>query len=198
MWLVVAVPGQLGGHLVFTRRAQADTLNARLREVIPGVATVGPLPMSWYAKLGSVRSKFPPGALPAAEASHVSVSAPRFFRAAIFCAVWSRKMRLACTPVVLALLDGPQGVVPVLRVDSVVCGSMWPIALIRFIASFVFFDLVAHGASARGPAHLLLFSAAQLGWAWMGIGEVGTDLIYLFCSRWGGPIQYLQSPVFAA
>ena len=46
------------------------------------------------------------------EASHVSVSSIGSFRAAIMRAVWSSKMLMASTPVVLNLLDGPMWLGP--------------------------------------------------------------------------------------
>ena len=63
-------------------------------------------------KLGLVRGKYLRAGLQAAEASYVSSSSIRAFRAAIVRAVWSSKMPLANAPALLNLLDGPVDVDP--------------------------------------------------------------------------------------
>ena len=78
----------LGGHLDFTRRAQAGTLSKRIGEAILGVAAVGALPLGFQVKFGLVRGKYPPAGLHAAEASYVSSSSVSALRVAI---VWAGK-----------------------------------------------------------------------------------------------------------
>ena len=80
------------------------------------MASVGPLSLGVQVKLGLVRGKFIPAGLHAAEASYVSSSSLRAFRAAIVRAVWSSKMPLANTPAILNLLDGPVSVDPALHI----------------------------------------------------------------------------------
>ena len=75
-WKVQLDVRDLGGHLDFTRRAQAGT-------------AVGALPLGFQVKLGLVRGKYLAAGLHAAEASYVSSSSVSAFRAAIVRAVWS-------------------------------------------------------------------------------------------------------------
>ena len=128
------------------------------------VASVGALPLL-------VRGKYLPAGLHAAEASYVSSSSISAFRAAIVRAVWSTKMPLAGAPAILHLLDGPVGVDPAFRV-------VW--ARLRMMRRYLAYcpeeerrifrmlDLISRGAQGHGPVHLLLISAAELGFAWDG------------------------------
>ena len=111
-----------------------------------------------------------PAGLHAAEASPVSISSLSSFRAAIGRAVWSSKMPMASTLVLLNLLDGPVGVDPA-------CHIIWArfSMLRRYLAYwpgevprvYRMWDLIASGARGHGPIHLLLASAAQIGFAWI-------------------------------
>ena len=78
-WKVQLDVRDLGGHLDFTMRARAGTLSKRVREATLGVAYL-------------------PAGLHAAEASCVSSSSIRAFRAAIVRDVWSSKTLLANAP----------------------------------------------------------------------------------------------------
>ena len=102
----------LGGHLDFTLKARAGTFSKRVREATLGVASVGALLFCFQVKLVLVRGKYLPAGLHAAEASFVSSSSIRAFRAAIVRAVWSSRMPLANAPAILNLLDGLVGVDP--------------------------------------------------------------------------------------
>ena len=110
-WNVQLDVRDFGGHLDFTRRARAGTLSNQVKDATLGVAVVG---ASWVSqvKLGLVRGKYLPAGLHAAEAPYVSFSSLSAFRAAIVRSVWSSKMPLASTPVILSFLDGPVGVDP--------------------------------------------------------------------------------------
>ena len=101
----------LGGHL-----ARAGTLSWGVKDATHGVAAVGALPLGVQVKLGLVRGKHLPAGLHAVEASYVSAPSLAAFRAAIVRSVWSRKMHLANTPVVLSLLDGTVGVDPAFHI----------------------------------------------------------------------------------
>ena len=111
VWKVQLNVRDLGGHLDFTRRARIGTLSNRVREATLGVAAVGALTLGFQVKLGLVRGKYLPAGLHAAEASYVSSSSLSAFRAAIVRSVWSSKMPLASTLVILCLLDGPVGLI---------------------------------------------------------------------------------------
>ena len=126
--------------------------------------------------MGLVRVKFLSAGLHAVEASHISFSSLSSFRAAIGRAVCSSKMLTASTLVLLNFLDGPVGVDPAYHV-------IWArfSMLRRYLAYWLdevprvyrMLDLVASGAGGHGQIHLLLASAAQIGFAWDGGSRVG-------------------------
>ena len=159
----------LGGHLDFTYRARAGTLSHRVGKATVGVAAVGALPLDFQVNLGLVRGKYLSAGLHAAEAFYVSSSSISAFRAAIVREVWSTKMPLASTPVLLNLLDGPFDVDPAFYV-------IW--SRFRMMRRFLAYcpeeeprisrmlDLISRGSQGHGLVHLLLISAAELGFAW--------------------------------
>ena len=124
--------------------------------------------------LGLVRGKYLPAGLHAAEASYVSSSSISAFRTAIVRAVWSTKMPLANAPAILNLLYGPVDVDPAFYV-------VWSRfrMMRRYLAYcpeeepriFRMLDLICRGAQGHGPVHLLLISAAEIGFAWDGGGN---------------------------
>ena len=170
-WIVQLDVRDLGGHLDFTFGARAGTLSKRVGEATVGVASVGALPLGFQVKLGLLRGKYLPAGLHAAEASYVSSLSISAFRAAIVRAVWCSKMPLADALAILNLLDGPIGVDPAFHV-------IWSRfrMMQRYLAYnpdeepriFRMLDLVSWGAQGHGPVHLLLISAAELGFAWDG------------------------------
>ena len=126
----------------------------------------------FQVKLRLARSKYLPAGLHAVEASYVSASSLGSFRAAIVRSIWSSQMPLANTPVVLNLLDGPVGVDPAFHIvwtwfrlmrrcsgSSAFGGS--PVFLGCWISWHT-------GPPGHGPVHLLLTSAAQIGFVWDG------------------------------
>ena len=100
------------------------------------------------------------------------MSPPR--RAAIVWAVWSTEMPLAGTHAILNQLDGPVGTDPAFHI----VWARFPMVR-RYLAFcpdeepriFRMLDLISRGAQGHGPVHLLLVSAAELGFAWEGRGE---------------------------
>ena len=154
-------------------RARPGTLSKRIREAPLGVASVGALPLL-------VRGKYLPAGLHAAEASYVSSSSISAFRAAIVRAVWSTKMPLAGAPAILHLLDGPVGVDP-----ACMYLAYCPEEERRI---FRMLDLISRGSQGRGPVHLLLISAAELGFAWDG-AEKGWVRVSL------PPLRMMAGPV---
>ena len=68
-----------------------------------GVASAGALPSGFSGQAGSCREKYLPARLHAVEASYVSASSLSAFRAVTGRSVWSNKMLLASSPVILHL-----------------------------------------------------------------------------------------------
>ena len=201
-WKVQLDVRDLGGHLDFSWRARAGALSNRVGEATVGVASVGALPLGFGVKLGLVRGKYLPAGLHAAEASYVSSSSISAFRAAIVRAVWSSEMPLANSPAILNLLDGPVGVHPpafhivwsrfrMMRRYLACCPEEEP----RF---FRMLDLISRRAQGHGPVHLLLISAAELGFAWVGAenGWVRASLPSLRMMT--GPVQHFRSAILDA
>ena len=183
----------LGRHLGFTDRARAGTLSCRVKEATAGVAAVGALPLGFQVKLGLVRGKFIPAGLHAAEASNVFASLLSAFRAAIVRAVWSSKMPWANTLAVLNMHYGPVGVDPALHIIRVrfrMVRRYLAYCLDEEPRIFRMSALISRRAQGHGPVHLLLISAAQLGFAWDG-EEKGWVRVSLPPLRMmAGPIQH--------
>ena len=110
-------------------------------------------------------------------------------------------MPLADTPAILNLLDGPFDVDPVFHV-------IWSRfrMMRRFLAYcpeeepriFRMLDLISRGAQGHGPIHLLLTSAAELGFAWDG-NEQGWVRVSLPPLRMmAGPIQHFRTAILEA
>ena len=131
-------------------------------------------------KVGQERKHTPAG-LHAAEASYVSSSSLSAFRAVIVRVVWSSKMPLANTRAVPNLLGGPAGVDPALHVVWVRFRMMR-----RYLAYcpdeepgiFRMLDLISREAPSHGHVHLLLISAAELGFAWDGMKRARFDHLF--------------------
>ena len=200
-WKVQLDVRDLGGHLDFTYRARAGTLSRRVGEATAGVAAVGALPLGLQVKLGLVRGNYFPAGLHAAEASYVSSSSISSLRAAIVREVWSTKVPLANSLAILNLLDGPVDVDPAFHV-------IW--SRFRMMRGFLAYcseeeprifrmlDLISRSAQGHGPVHLLLTSAAEIGFAWDG-NEHGWVRVSLPPLRMmTGPIQHLRNAILDA
>ena len=197
-WKVQLDVRDLGGHLDITRRARAGTLSKRVGEAINGVAAVGALPLGFQVKLGQVRGTYLPAGLHAAEASHVSSSSISAFGAAIVRAVWSSKMPLANAPAIFDLLDGPVGIDPAFHIVWTRFRMMR-----RYLAYcpeeepriFRMLDFISRDSQCHGPVHLVLMSAAELGFAWGGAekGWVRVSLPPLRIVT--GPVQQFYSSI---
>ena len=173
----------------------------RIREAAFGVAAVGALSIGFLVQLSLIRGKYLPAGLHAAEASYVSSSSISAYRAATVRAVWSSKMPLANAPALLNLLDGPVDVDPAFHV-------VWSRfrMMCRYLAYcpeeepriFRMLDLISGRAQGHGPVHLLLISAAELGFAWDG-NEHGWVRVSLPPLRMmTGPVLHLRSAILDA
>ena len=200
-WKVQLDVRDLGGHLDFTLRARAGTLSKRVGEATVGVAAVGALPLGFRVKLGLVRGKYLLAGLHVAEASYVFSSSISAVKAAIVRAVWSSKKPLASAPAILNLLDGPIDVDPAFYVVWSRFRMMrWYLAYCPSEEPRIFrmLDLLSRGAQGHGPVHLLLVTAAELGFAWDG-GEKGWDRVSLPSLRMiTGPVQHFRSAILDA
>ena len=121
--------------------------------------------------------------------------------AAIVRAVWSSKMPLANALAILNLLDGHVGID--LAFQIVWAGYRM---MRRYLAHcpeeepriFRMLDLISRGAQGHGPVHLLLISAADLGFAWDGEekGWVRVSLPHLRMMT--GSVQHFYSSILDA
>ena len=112
-----------------------------------------------------------PAALHGVEASLVSISGLRKLRSAFGQAAMSGVLRLANLGAVLSLLDGPVGSDPgchvvwcrfrMLRRHMALNSSVHELARV-----YTLLRVVSVGAPGHGPFHLLLSSAASLGFSW--------------------------------
>ena len=115
------------------------------------------------------RSMFIPGALRGIEASFLADAGLRKLRAAIVGVVWSRRQSLANPGAGLGLLDGPTGC------DPAFCVVWFRFRMLRRFLAYqpgeVFrvqrlLEHVAGGCPGHGPVHLLVESAAEIGFVW--------------------------------
>ena len=144
-------------------------LAARVRLVLARLLVVFALPLHFHGRLCVLRNMFIPGALHGIEASFLSESGVRKLRAA-FCKVcWSRRQPLAHVGTVLSLLDGPVGS------DPAFCVVWFRFRLMRRYLAYRFEEVsrvyrllaaASEGCSGHGPAHLLVESAAEVGFSW--------------------------------
>ena len=168
-WSVKLDVRDLGGHLDTTYRAWGRTLVARVLAVLKVVWLVSALPLDYRGKLRILRTMKIPAALHGIEASLLSQSNLLKLRAAFVRACWSSKLTLAHTGTVLGMLDGPE------CVDPSACIVWYRFRLLRRYLAYRplesarigrLLDLVSNGAPGHGPVHLLVDSAASLGFRW--------------------------------
>ena len=101
----------------------------------------------------------------------MSASSLSAFRAAIVRSVWSSKMPLVDTPIVLNLLDGVVVADPAFHIVWTRF-RLWR----RYLAQRSLevsricrmLDLIAQGPPGHGPVHLILISAEEIGFVWDG------------------------------
>ena len=139
-----------------------------------------------------IRTLFIPGALHGNEASFLADICLRKLRTAIFRAVWSGRQPLANTGAVLCLIDGPSGC------DPAFCVIWFGFRMLRRYLAYRPGEVdrdAADGCFGHGPAHLLVESAAKVGFL-LALGGCGPGLIVL--SNFGGPIQHFRAAVFEA
>ena len=159
----------LGCHLDTTFRGWSATLAERVRLVISRLVLVFVLPLHFHGRLRVIRTMFVPGALHGVEASFLADSGLCKLRAAVCRVVWSSRQPLANAGAVLSLLDGPTGC------DPAFCIVWFRSRLLRRYLAYRPDEVdrvyrMIHSASVgcpgRGPVHLLVESAAEVGFQW--------------------------------
>ena len=191
----------LGGHLDSTFRAGATTLGCRIAGAVPGVPSVAVLPLDFCGKIRILRTMHIPAALHGAEASLVSISGLRRLKCAFGRAVMSGGLRNPGA--VLSLLDGPAGSDPwfhvvwcrfrMLRRHMAKNSSVHELARV-----YSLLRVVAGGALGHGPFHLLLSSAASLGFSWDSDLCVWLTPGLLALCQLSSPFQFFRSAVWDA
>ena len=183
-WTVKLDVRDLVGHLDTTCRGWSSTLAARVRLVISRLVLIFALVLDVHGSVRVVRSMFIPGALHGIEASLslLASASLRKLRSSIHKVVWSRRQPLACVGAVLSLMDRPTGW------DPACCVVWFRFRMFRrYLALwpevgrvYHLVELVNEGCPGHGPMHLLVTSAAEVGFRW--------DLLALGWSRPGLPL----------
>ena len=200
-WTVKLDVRDLGGRLDTTFRGWSSTLAKRVRVVLARLLVVFALPLHFHGRLSVLRNMFIPGALHGIEASFLAESSVRKLRSA-FCRVsWSRRLPLAHVGAVLSLLDGPVGC------DLAFCAVWFRFRQMRRYLAYRpeevprvyrLLAAAAEGSSGHGPAHLLLESAAEIGFSWcplvLGWDRPGLPVL----SMVAGPIQHFRAAILDA
>ena len=148
-----------------------------------------------------VRSMYLPAALHGIEASLLASDNLRKLRSAVRRVVWSRRQLFANVGAVLSLLDGPTGCDPAFCVVWFRFRllrrylALWPAEVGRV---YRLLGMVGDGCPGHGPVHLLLASAAEIGFQWdpHALAWVRPGLPLL--SNSAGPIQHFRAAILDA
>ena len=122
-------------------------------------------------------------ALHGIEASLLASESLRKLRSAVRRVVWSRRQPFANVGTVLSLLDGPTGCDPAFCVVWFRFRllrrylALWPAEVGRV---YCLLEMVGDGCPGHGPVHLLLASAAEIGFQWDPHAWLGFGLVYLY------------------
>ena len=200
-WTVKFDVRDLGGHLDTTFRGWSSTLAARVRLVLAWLLVIFALPVPFHGRMVVLRNMFIPGSLHGIEASFLAESSVRKLRAAFGKVCWSSRQPLAHVGAVLSLLDGPVGC------DPAFCVVWFRFRLMRRYLAYRpeevsrvyrLLSAASEGCSGHGPVHLLLESAAEIGFSWCSqvFGWVRPGLPVL--DMVAGPIQHFRSAILDA
>ena len=188
-WSVKFDVRDLGGHLDTTFRGWSSTLAARVRLVISRLALVFILPLDFHGRVRVVRSMFLPAALHGIEASLLASDSLRKLRSAVRRVVWSRRQPFAtgCDPAFCVVWFRFW----LLRRYL----ALWPAEVGRV---YRLLELVGRWCPGHGPLHLLLASAAEIGFQWdpHALAWVRPGLPLL--SNLAGPIQHFRAAILDA
>ena len=186
----------MGRHLGSKFRDWSATVATRVRLVVAKLVLVFALPLDFLSEAQG--SMFIPGALHGIGASFFADAGLRKLRAAIVRVVWSRRQSLANPGAVLSLLDGPSGC------DPAFCVVWFRFRLLRRYLAYrpgevsrvdKLLEHVASGCLGHGPVHLLVESAAEIGFVWspemVGWAREGLPVL----SNLAGPIQHFWAAI---
>ena len=200
-WSVKFDVRDLGGHLDTTFRGWSATLAAQVRLVLARLALIFALPLDFHGRIRVVRSMFLPAALHGVEASLLASGCLLKLRSAVCRVVWSRRQPLADVGAVLGMLDGPSGCDPLFCVVWFRFRlfrrflALWPSRVDR---AYRLLDMVSEGCRGHGPVHLLVSSAAEIGFRWsshsLAWHRPGLPLL----SNLAGPVQHFRAAILDA
>ena len=140
-------------------------------------------------------------ALHGIEASLLSQSNVLKLRAAFVRACWSSKLTLAHTGTVLGMLDGPD------CADPATCIVWYRFRMLRRYLAYRpletdrisgLLELISNGAPGHGPLHLLVDSAARLGFRWCPEGFCWSRPGLPRLPMMSGPYQHVQAAILDA
>ena len=159
------------------------------------------LPLDFHGRVRVVRSMFLPPALHGVEASLLASGSLLKLRSAVCRVVWSRRQPLANVGAVLSMLDGPSGCDPLFCVVWFRFRlfrrflALWPSRIDR---AYRLLDMVSEGCRGHGLVHLLVSSAAEIGFRWdphsLAWHRPGLPLL----SNLAGPVQHFRAAILDA
>ena len=142
-----------------------------------------------------------PAALHGIESSLLALDSLLKLRSSICRVIWSRRQPLASVGAVLSLLDGPTGCDPAFCVVWFRFRlfrrylALWPSQVGR---AYRLLEMVGEGCPGHGPIHLLVASAAEIGFRWdpLTLAWVRPGLPLL--SNLAGPLQHSKAAILDA
>ena len=204
-WSVKFDVRDLGGHLDTTFRGWSSTLAARVRLVISRLVLIFVLPLDFHGSVRVVRSMYLPAALHGIEASLLAYDSLRKLRSAVRRVVWSRRQPFANVGAVLRAFW--MGLLVVILpfvlfgsvsgyFDAILPFAFWPAEVGRVYYRLL--EVVGGGCPGHGPLHLLLASAAEIGFQWdpHALAWVRPGLPLL--SNLAGPVQHFRAAILDA
>ena len=148
-----------------------------------------------------VRSMFFPSALHGIEASLLAFDSLLKLRSSICKVVWSRRQPLANVGAVPSLLDGPAGCDPLYCVVWFRFRlfrrylALWPSQVGR---AYRLLEMVSEGCPGHAPIHLLVSSAAEIGFQWEPLSLAWSRPGLPLLSNLAGPIQHFRAAILDA
>ena len=190
----------LGGHLDTTFRGWSATPAARVWLSLVWFL-IFVLPLVFHGRVRVVWSMFLPAALHGVEDSLLASDSLLKLRSSICRVVWSRRQPLAGIVAVLSLLDGPTGCDPAFCVVWFRFRllrrylALWPTEVGRV---YRLLEMVCEGCPGHGPVHLLVASAAEIGFRWDPLALAWSRPGLPLLSNLAGPVQHFRAAILDA